>query len=98
MSHLALKAQGLELKNRLPHGWDEFNLPTFRTTTVRRIVVCRRWECKSEARKQLGETSPTMGADPYINPDRSWSGPQIFNTDLREGEDRCEMCGAGVSK
>lgn len=97
MGHLALKAQGLELKDRQPSGWDDMNLPTFRVKTVRRIVVCKDDRCKREARQQLG-SKPEPGADPYINPGRSWSGPQIFNTDLREGEERCEMCGAKVSK
>lgn len=98
MGHLALKAQGLELKDRQPNGWDDFNLPKFRVTTVRRIVVCRNGQCKSDARRQLGETNPTMGADPYINPERNWGGPQIFNTELREGEAKCGICGAEVSK
>lgn len=95
MRHLALTAQVIELKNRIPAGWDDMNLPVFRTTTIRRIVVCRSHECKEAARQQLGRR-PEPGVDPYANPGRGWSGSQIFNTALRREDKVCGVCGAAV--
>lgn len=95
MGRLVFTAQGLELRDRQPDGWDHMNLPRFKVTVVRRIVVCKRRDCKGTARRQLGQKSEP-GADPYVNPRPDWHGPKVFNTDLHEDENRCEVCGAIV--